>query len=117
MPSGLLRLLRATAYSFKGLRAAFANEEAFRQELLVALVATPLGYWLGSSAVERALLIGSWLLVLVVELINTAIEAVVDRSGLERDELAGLAKDAASAAVMCAVALALVVWALILLDG
>ena len=107
-------LLNATRYSLAGLKAAWRHERAFRQEVGVLVVVAPAGLWLGRSGVERALLIGSWVLVLVVELVNSAIEAVVDRIGLDRHELAGKAKDLGSAGVFCAIMLAIAVWALVL---
>ena len=113
MANPLRRLPNATRYSLAGLRAALRHEEAFRLELLV-LVVVPAAFWLGRSSVERALLIGSWCLVLVVELINSAVEALADRAGLERDELAGRAKDLGSAAVFCSIVVAMAVWVLIL---
>src|SRR5258705_4712467 len=94
------RLLRAFGSSAKGLSGAWREEAAFRQELAFAVIATPLGLWLGHNGIERALLVGPVLLVLVVELLNSAIEATVDRIGFERHELAGLAKDIGSAAVL-----------------
>ena len=99
-PRGLTRLLRAFASSWYGLRGAFREEAAFRQELAFALVVIPLGLWLGHGAIERVLLIGPVFLILIVELLNSAIEATVDRIGLERHVLAGLAKDIGSAAVL-----------------
>jgi diacylglycerol kinase (ATP) len=112
--NGLRHLFNATRYSLAGLRAALRHEEAFRQELLALFIAAPVALWLGKSGVERALLIGSCLLVIVVELVNSAVEAAVDRIGLERNELAGRAKDLGSAAVFCAIILAIVVWILVL---
>ncbi len=114
MIRSLGRLFRATGCSLAGLRAAFRYEVAFRLEILVLMFVIPTGIWLGEDGITRALLIGSWLLVIVVELINSAIEAVVDRIGLERHELAGRAKDLGSAAVLCAIVLFLVVWVLVL---
>lgn len=108
------RLVRALGYSWKGLCAAYRDESAFRQELILAAVLIPFGAWLGNNGVERALLIGSVLLVLIVELLNSAIEAVVDRGGKRRDPLAGQAKDQGSAAVLMAVLLLATVWTLIL---
>ena len=93
---------------------AWRHEQAFRQEAAVLIVLAPAALWLGRSGVERALLLGSWLLVIIVELINTAIESAIDRIGPERHELAGRAKDLGSAGVFCAIALAVVVWVLIL---
>ncbi len=115
-PRGFVRLFRAFGASAKGLVGAFREEAAFRQELAFAVVAIPLGAWLGRSGVERALLIAPVLLVLVVELLNSAIEAAIDRIGLERHRLSGLAKDIGSAAVLLSFVLLAVVWALVLLD-
>ena len=114
-PRGFTRLFRAFGASGKGLAGAFREEAAFRQELAFAVVAVPLGLWLGHNGIERALLVAPVLLVLIVELLNSAIEATVDRIGLERHELAGLAKDIGSAAVLMSFLLLGVVWALVLL--
>jgi diacylglycerol kinase (ATP) len=114
-PRGFLRLFRAFGASWLGLVGAFREEAAFRQELVVAAVVIPLGLWLGHTGVERALLVAPMLLVLVVELVNSAIEATVDRIGLERHILAGLAKDIGSAAVFMSFVLLVVVWLLVLL--
>ena len=111
---GLKRLIKAIVYSFQGLRAAFKNEAAFRQEVYLSLALIPLGLWLGDTGLERALLVGSLLLVMIIELINSGIEAVVDRVGAERHELSGRAKDVGSAAVLIALLNALLVWLLIL---
>ena len=107
-------LRNATKYSWKGLRTAFRKEEAFQQEVLVLLFVIPLGIWLGQTGVERAILIGSWLFVIVIELINSAIEVTVDRVGVEHHKLSGRAKDFGSASVFCAILLAILVWVLIL---
>lgn len=115
-PRGLTRLLQACGASARGLGGAFRGEASFRQELLLALLAIPLGLWLGRSGVERALLVAPVLLVLIVELLNSAIESAIDRIGPERHPLSGLAKDMGSAAVLLALALLAVVWALVLLD-
>ncbi|MFM1886650.1 MAG: hypothetical protein RL026_1807 [Pseudomonadota bacterium] len=115
-PRGVTRILRATEASRKGLVAAFREEAAFRQELALAAVVIPLGLWLGRNGVERALLLGPMFLVLVVELLNSAIEAAIDRIGLERHALSGLAKDLGSAAVMVSLSLLLVTWGLVLWD-
>lgn len=112
--TGLTRIINAAGYSMKGLRAALVNEAAFRQELLLCLVLTPLGLWLGQDGVERALLIGSLFLVLIVELLNSAVEALVDRVGSDYHELSGRAKDIGSAAVFIALLNVAVVWGLIL---
>ena len=114
-PRGVLRLFRAFRASWLGLAGAFREEAAFRQELAVAAVVIPLGLWLGHTGVERALLVAPMILVLVVELVNSAIEATVDRIGLERHILAGLAKDIGSAAVFMSFVLLVVVWLLVLL--
>ncbi|HEY1723826.1 MAG TPA: diacylglycerol kinase [Steroidobacteraceae bacterium] len=111
---GVGRMLRAFASSGKGLAGAYREEQAFRQELAFACVALPLGLWLGRSGLERALLAAPVLLILIVELLNSAIEATVDRIGLERHVLAGLAKDIGSAAVMLSFILLGVVWVLVL---
>ncbi len=108
------RIIRATAYSFAGFKAAIVGEAAFRQELALFVILAPLGAWLGQTGVERALLIGSLLVVLIVELLNSAVEAVVNRISTERHELSGIAKDLGSAAVFVALALVVVVWALLL---
>jgi diacylglycerol kinase (ATP) len=113
--TGVRRLINATRFSLEGLAAAARHESAFRQELLLAVVLLPLGLWLGDDGVERALLTGSVLLLLVVELLNSAIEAVVDRVSLENHALAKRAKDYGSAAVMISLAATALVWLLLLL--
>ncbi len=115
-PRGFTRLVRACSASWQGLRGAYREEAAFRQELAVAALVIPLGLWLGHSGVERALLVAPVLLVLIVELLNSAIEAAVDRIGMERHVLAGLAKDIGSAAVLVSMILLAGVWALVLLE-
>jgi diacylglycerol kinase (ATP) len=110
----LERLVRATVYSWQGLRAAFRNEAAFRQEFFLSLVLIPLGIWFGRTGTERALLVGSIVVVMIVELLNSGIEAVVDRFGGEMHELSGRAKDVGSAAVLLALLNVIVVWALVL---
>ena len=112
--TGLRRVWNAFHYSRAGLQAAYRHEDAFRQEALLALLLIPLAIWLGDGAVERALLIGCVLLVLIVELINSAIEATVDRISLELHPLAKRAKDIGSAAVMIALLNAVLVWVLVL---
>lgn len=111
---GMGRVVGATRNSLAGLRQAL-DESAFRQELILAAILVPLAFWVGESGVERALLVGSVLLVLVVELLNSAVEATVDRISLEKHPLAKRAKDIGSAAVMVALALAAATWLLILL--
>jgi len=113
--TGLRRLINATRYSLAGIAEAARHEDAFRQELLLAAVLVPLGLWLGHSGIERALLCGSVLLVLVVELLNSAVEATVDRISLENHQLAKRAKDLGSAAVMLALVATGLVWILVLL--
>jgi diacylglycerol kinase (ATP) len=113
--TGLRRILQAARNSLDGLAAALRHEDAFRQELMLAAVLVPLGLWLGKTGVERALLVGTLLLVLIVELLNSAIEATVDRISLDPHPLAKRAKDLASAAVMLALVLAGLTWALLLL--
>ena len=113
--TGFRRLISATRYSLEGLAAATRHEAAFRQELLLAVILLPLGLWLGANGVERALLVGSVLLVLVVELLNSGVEAAIDRISAEHHELAKRAKDYGSAAVMLSLVLTGAVWALILL--
>ncbi len=107
------RLWRATGFSLRGLQAAFKHEQAFRLEVYVLLLIVPLGMWLGDGALEKVLLLGSWLIVIIAELMNSAVEAVVDRIGSEPHELSGRAKDIASAAVMVALALAGLTWILL----
>ena len=99
-PTGITRVLRAFGYSLQGLTLVWREEAAFRQETGLAVVVIPLGVYLGHSGVERALLVAPMLLILIVELLNSAVEAVVDRSGTERNRFAGMAKDMGSAAVM-----------------
>jgi diacylglycerol kinase (ATP) len=111
--TGITRVIKALGYSIKGLKAAFANEAAFRQEIAGCAVAIPLAFWLDVSKAETALLIASVLLVLIVELLNSAIEAVVDRIGSEHHELSGRAKDIGSSAVLIALLLAATVWGII----
>lgn len=110
------RIRRAGQYSISGLRAALSTEAAFRQEVIGALLLVPSGLWLGRNGIERTLLIGSVVLVLIVELLNSAVESVVDRVGLERHVLSGRAKDMGSAAVLLAIGLVLMTWGLILWD-
>lgn len=114
-PTGLTRLVNAFGNTWKGFVGAFREEAAFRQELALCVVLFPLGFWLGESGVERALLVGPIFIILIVELLNSGIEATVDRIGLERHQLSGLAKDLGSAAVFTSFALLVVVWGLVLL--
>jgi diacylglycerol kinase (ATP) len=113
-PTGTDRVLKAFGASYRGFCGAFRGEAAFRQELAVALVVFPLGLYLGESGIERALLVGPMILVLIVELLNSAIEATVDRVGFEHHELSGLAKDLGSAAVLTSFGLLGLTWVLVL---
>lgn len=113
--TGLARIRNALRYSVDGLKAAYRHEAAFRQEVWLAAVLIPLALWLPASPVGKALMIASVLLVLIVELLNSAVEAAVDRVSLEKHELAKRAKDTGSAAVMVALINLVVVWALVLL--
>lgn len=107
---GFTRVVKAGFYSYKGLIAAFKNEAAFRQELGAALVLIPLAFWLDVTKLERIVLVSTVLMVLIVELLNSGIESVVDRVGYEHHELAGRAKDLGSAAVLLSLILWLFVW-------
>ncbi|MCG5501021.1 diacylglycerol kinase [Ectothiorhodospira lacustris] len=112
---GLTRIIKAAGYSWQGLRSTFRHEAAFRQELLAMIVLVPLALWLGSDGVERALLIGSLFLILIVELLNSGIEAAIDRIGQEFHDLSARAKDMGSAAVLLSILHAVAVWALVLM--
>jgi diacylglycerol kinase (ATP) len=114
--TGLRRLIRAAGYSLQGLAATFRHETAFRQEVALTVMLVPLALWLGKTGLEQALLIAVWMLVLLFELINSAIEAVVDRIGSEQHVLSGRAKDIGSAAVLVAIINAVIVWLLVLQD-
>ncbi|MGQ7248764.1 diacylglycerol kinase [Halomonas sp. V046] len=114
--TGWRHLIHSTRYSFKGLKAAFRHESAFRQELCLCLVLVPLAWWIGDTPVEWILLVGSCFVVLIVELLNSAIESVVDRIGTEHHVLSGRAKDIGSAAVMLALTMVVVTWALLAWD-
>lgn len=111
--TGLVRIWNAFRYSLAGLQAAFRHEDAFRQECLLALVLIPVALFLPASGIGKAMLIGSTILVLIVELLNSAIEATVDRVSLERHLLAKRAKDIGSAAVMLSLLNLLLVWGLV----
>jgi diacylglycerol kinase (ATP) len=113
--TGLMRVVNALRYSLEGLRAAFKHEDAFRQECILAAILIPLALFMPTTALGKALLIGSVLLVLIVELINSAIEATVDRVSLERHQLAKRAKDIGSAAVLFALINLAVVWGLVII--
>lgn len=114
--TGTRRIVQATRSSALGLRAAWKYEAAFRQELILVILLTPVGVWLGRTALERAVLLGCLLAVLVVELLNSAVEAAIDRHGHELHELSGRAKDLGSAAVSISLLLVAVVWGLIAVE-
>ena len=114
LPRGPGRILKAAKWSWQGLRAAWLHESSFRLEVYLFVLLAPLGLWLGADGIERALLVGSMLLVLSAELLNSAIEAVIERYGPEHHELAGRAKDMGSAAVFVLMMNVLLCWALIL---
>ena len=111
--TGIRRIIRATRFSAQGLAYAFRNEAAFRQELALMVVLTPVAFWLGQSMIERLLLILSLLIVLIVELLNSAIEATVDRISDDHHRLAGGAKDMGSAAVFISLVVVAATWSAI----
>ena len=113
-PTGINRIIKATGYSWQGLKDAYAYEEAFRQEVLLAIILIPLGLYLGETGLERALLVSAVILIMVVELLNTGIEAITDRVGTEHHELSGRAKDIGSAAVAMSFVYTAVIWILVL---
>jgi diacylglycerol kinase (ATP) len=114
--TGIRRLLRATVYSVQGFVHAFRNEAAFRQELALTVVLVPAALWLGRDVIERATLVAVLFFVLVVELLNSAVEAAVDRHGDEHHELSGAAKDLGSAAVFVSLTIVVVVWGAVVYD-
>ena len=113
---GLKRFVNATRYSLAGLKAAWKHEEAFRMEIVAAALMLPLAFWIGTTAVQKGLLVGTCFIVLITELLNSAIEAIVDRIGVEHHELSGRAKDIGSAAVMVSLIMTVIVWGLIILE-
>ena len=115
-PTGLMRLLNAFGNTYRGLVGAWREEAAFRQECALAVMLVPLGFWLADNGIERVLLVGPVIFVLVVELLNSAIEAAIDRIGEERHTLSGLAKDMGSAAVFGSFVLLAFSWAMVLID-
>ena len=115
LPRHPARILKAAKWSMQGLRAAWIHESSFRLEVYLFVVLAPVGWWLGTTPVERVLLIGSMLLALSTELLNSAVEAVIERYGAEFHELAGRAKDMGSAAVFVLMMNVLLVWGTILL--
>ena len=112
--TGIKRLFNAFKYSVAGTLAAFKHEDAFRQEVILSVVLIPLAIYLGQTAIEQALMIGSILLIIIVELLNSSVEATVDRISIKRHKLAKRAKDIGSAAVFFSLVNAVVVWFLIL---
>ena len=113
--TGIGRVIRAFGCSMAGFRSAYEHESAFRQELLLVLLLMPLGFWLGENGVERALLVGSLFVVLLTELLNSAVEAAIDRISNELHPLSGRAKDIGSAAVFVALSMVAFIWGLVLL--
>jgi len=113
--TGISRIINATRFSWQGLCAAYRHEEAFRQETWLCVLLVPLGLYLGDGGVEKALLVSSVLLLPLVEILNSALEALVDRVGEEHHELSGRAKDMGSAAVALAILLAASIWLLVLI--
>jgi diacylglycerol kinase (ATP) len=114
--TGIRRLLRATVYSVQGFVHAFRNEAAFRQELALTVVLVPAALWLGRDVIERAMLVAVLFFVLAVELLNSAVEAAIDRHGDEHHELSGAAKDLGSAAVFVGLTIVVVVWGAVVYD-
>ena len=111
---GVGRIIRAFTWSMAGIRQAFTHEAAFRQECLLCVILAPLGLWLGRTGTDKALLVGSLLIVLIVELLNSGLEATVDRISEEQHQLAGRAKDMGSAAVFLSLVNVAVIWLLVL---
>lgn len=112
--TGLARIIRAFFFSMQGIKAAYVNESAFRQELFLTGVLFPVGLWIGETGFEKALLICTLFLVLIVELLNSGIEAAIDRIGPEQHELSGIAKDIGSASVFLSLLNVVVVWVLVI---
>ena len=115
--TGLTRIIKAAGYSFCGFKTAWSHEAAFRQEVVLVAILFPLGLWLGNNGMERALLTGSCMVVLITELLNSAVEAVVDRIGPEQHSLSGAAKDLGSAAVFVSLVMVAMVWGFVLWDA
>ena len=113
--SGITRIIKAGGYSFNGFRAAWIGEAAFRQELILALLTLPFVFMMDTTSNQRSILVAATILVLIVELLNSAIEAIVDRVSLEHHELSGRAKDMGSAAVFCSLILWCYVWVEVLI--
>ena len=113
---GIRRLINAFWYSLAGFKAAWKEEEAFRQEIILAIFVIPAGLWLGTTGTQRALLIGTYFLIPLIELLNSAIEAIVDRMGPERHVLSGRAKDLGSASVLLIICIVIIIWGLIVYE-
>lgn len=113
---GMTRVIKALGYSWKGLRATFKHEEAFRQELIAVALLLPLAIYIADNGIEAALLVGSLFMVLIVELLNSAVEAAIDRFGGEIHKLSARAKDMGSAAVLLSIINATVIWIVIIFD-
>jgi len=113
---GLKRLIDAFFYSMAGFKAAWKNEEAFRQEVMAGIILVPAGFLLGTTGTQRALLLLSYFIIPLVELLNTAVEATVDRVGMEKHELSGRAKDIGSASVFLSICIAAIVWLLVVYE-
>ena len=111
---GLKRLVFATGYSIKGFKSAWIHEEAFRQESVIVALLLPIGLWIGNGPIEKCMLVLPLFIILLAELVNSAIEAAIDRIGPERHELSGRAKDIGSAAVFVSLTLAGLIWGIIL---
>ncbi len=114
--TGIRRIIAATKYSIDGLKLAAKTESAFKQELVASVFLLPLAIWLGENAIEQSLLIASVVMIMIVELLNTAVEAVVDRVSSDFHELSRQAKDLGSAAVFLSISLAILIWVLLLLN-
>jgi diacylglycerol kinase (ATP) len=108
--TGITRIIHAAGYSWLGFKAAYRNEAAFRQELWLGIVLVPAGIYLGETVLDKAILVSSILFVLVVELLNSAIESIVDRIGNEPHELSGRAKDMGSSAVFLSITITIIIW-------
>jgi len=113
-PHPIRRVMRATIFSLQGLRWAWKYEQAIRQEMLIFIALIPIVLWLDVTPADRLMMLGSWSLVIIVELLNSAVEATVDRIGIEHHKLSGRAKDIGSAAVFCTILLAFATWTVIL---
>ena len=113
---GIQRLVNATRFTFKGIRSAWSNEEAFRRESLVLILVIPAGLFIGETFVQKGLFICVWLLVLIIELLNSALESVVDRIGYEKHPLSGQAKDMGSAAVFIGICMSVIIWGSIICE-